>query len=423
MPRFTAVFVVLFVVPALAWTTNETRAEPEAAAHRGAEMISVLDYGADPTGERDSTAAFNAALAAAANIVAPGGDGSGTNTCVAVPPTQGGKTGYLISETIGLRNMCLKSSGGLVWIRFMPRNNDTDLFNLYAPFNGDVSSNGGELVGFQIIHPGAMKGRDDIRVQSGNHTQIRDVVSDGAGRDCFHAEPGFSNGWIESLDVENVTCWHAGRDSFNFTLPDRLQQIFITQTTMRNDTSRVPGRAAVTLDSENQQNGNFKISSWAWEGGELDCSSGSSANCVDLIQASNSPHQPLEDINFFNVAIEDGDNKHRGYAVGVTKTGTASIGPINMIGTISYGEMQGDLDTRNLTSWYRDCPGDKGGCDHGFARLQVQTEAGLAFSGQTPHSGDHTATFTNSPCAPGNPQDWLAVRIDDATYYIPACHP
>jgi hypothetical protein len=423
LPRSTAPFALLVALLAAARTTIPVQAEPDGASHRAARTASVVEYGADPTGERDSTAAFNAALKAAANVVAPGGDGSGTNTCVSVPPTDGGKSGYLISGTIELRNMCLKSTGGLVWIRFAPRNENVDLFDLYAPFNGDVSSNGGELAGFQIIHPGPIKGRDDIRVASGNHTQIRDIVSDGAGRDCFHAEPGFSNGWIESLDVENVTCWHAGRDSFNFTLPDGVKQIFITQTTMRNDTSRVPGRAAVTLDSENQQNGNFKISSWAWEGGEIDCSSGSSANCVDLIQASNSPHQPLEDVNFFNVAIEDGDNKHRGYAVGVSKTGTAGVGPVNMIGTISYGERLGDLDTRNLTSWYRDCPGENRACDHGFARLEVQSEGGLAFSDQAPHSGKSTATFTNSPCAPGNPQDWLAVRINQATYYIPACHP
>ncbi len=386
-------------------------------------MVSVIDYGADPTGKRDSTAAFNAALKAAANVVAPGGDGSGTNTCVTVPPSVGGDTGYLITGPIELRNMCLKSTGGLVWIRFAPNSANTDLFTLYAPFNGDTTSNGGELAGFQIVHPGPIKGRDDIRVASGNHTQIYNVLSVGAGRDCFHAEPGFSNGWIESLYVENVTCWHAGRDSFNFTVADGMSQVFITQTTMKNDTSRMPGRAAITLDSENQQNGNFKISSWAWEGGELDCSSGSSANCVDLIQASNSPQQPLEDINFFNVAIEDGNDKHSGYAVGVTKKGRASVGPVNMIGTISYGERLGDLDTRNLSSWYRDCAGEKRMCDHGFARLEVQSEAGLAFSGQTPHSGRNTATFTNSPCAPGNPQNWLAVQINGETYYVPACHP
>jgi hypothetical protein len=423
VPKLAALSLTFAAALALARIADPVLAASEAAPHHGATTISVLDYGADPTGNRDSTAAFRAALKNAAASVAPGGDGSGTNTCVTVPPTEGGRTGYLISGTIELRNMCLKSTGGLVWIRFAPRDDKTDLFDLYAPFNGDVKSNGSELAGFQIIHPGRVKGRDDIRVASGNHTQIRDIISEGAGRDCFHAEPGFSNGWIESLDVENVTCWHAGRDSFNFTVPDGETQVFITQTTMKNDTSRVPGRAAVTLDSENQQNGNFKISSWAWEGGELDCTRGSSANCVDLIQASNSPHQPLEDINFFNVAIEDGDNKHSGYAVGVTKTGTAAVGPVNMIGTIAYGERRGDLDTRHLTSWYRDCTAANLACDHGVSRLQIQTEAGLSLSGQTPHRGTNTETFTNSPCAAGNPQDWLALRINGALYYVPACHP
>jgi hypothetical protein len=66
--------------------------------------------------DRDSTAAFNAALKAAANIVAPGGHGSGTNTCVVVPPTTGGKTGYFISGTIQLRNMFLQSTE--VWSGF-----------------------------------------------------------------------------------------------------------------------------------------------------------------------------------------------------------------------------------------------------------------------------------------------------------------
>lgn len=412
-----AAFLLWFALPlpALAQGSNSLEKRNE---------VSVLDYGADPTGVKDSTEAFRAAIKAAANIVAPGGDGSNTNTCVLVPPTTGGDTGYLISDTISLPNMCLKSTGGLVWIRFVPRNNGTDLFNLYAPYNSDTGSNGGELAGFQIVHPGRFKGRDDIRISGGNHGHVHNIISTGAGRDCFHAEPGATNWWIESLQVENVTCWHAGRDSFNFTVPDGMTEIFITQTTMINNTSRLPGRSAVTLDSENQQNGNYKISSWAWIGGELDCSFGSSPNCVDLIQASNSSHQAIEDINFINVAIEDSARgAHPGYAVGVTKRGSAGIGPVNMIGVIAYGEAKGDLDTSQINSWYRDCAGVRTACDHGISRLQVQTDAGLSFSNQLPHSGANTATFTNSPCAPGNPQQWLAVPINGTTYYIPACHP
>jgi len=137
---------------------------------------------------------------------------------VIVPPTEGGRTGYLLSNTVNLPNMCLKSAGGLVWIRFVPHDNDTDLFNLYAPYNSDTGSNGGELSGFQIVHPGPVKGRDDIRVSSGSHSFVHNIISTGAGRDCFHAEPGGSNGWIEALHVQDVTCWHAGRDSFNFTV-------------------------------------------------------------------------------------------------------------------------------------------------------------------------------------------------------------
>src|SRR6185437_8323246 len=416
MRKFAALLFV-FVLPLPAAAQG-----PASVEKRG--PISVLDYGADPTGAKDSTEAFRAAIKAAANLVAPGGDGSNTNTCVLVPPSQGGETGYLISDTIALPNMCLKSTGGLVWIRFIPRNNDTDLFNLYAPFNSDTGSNGGELAGCQIVHPGRAKGRDDIRISGGNHSYVHNIISTGAGRDCFHAEPGAANWWIESLDVENVTCWHAGRDSFNFTVPDGMKEVFITKTTLINNTSRLPGRAAATLASENQQNGNFKISSWAWIGGELDCSFGSSPNCVDLVQASNSPHQPIEDINFINVAIEDSAKAaHPGFAVGVTKRGSAAVGPVNMIGVIAYGTAKGDLDTSQLTSWYRDCAGVHQSCDHGVSRLQVQTEAGLSFSNQVPHAGRNTATFTNSPCAAGNPQHWLAVLINGATYYIPACHP
>jgi hypothetical protein len=114
VPKFIAPFVSLLALPASAQIGNPVWAE-DAPSHRNASTISVLDYGADPTGDRDSTAAFNAALKAAANIVAPGGDGSGTNTCVVVHPTTGGKTGYLISRTIQLRSMCLQSTGGLVW--------------------------------------------------------------------------------------------------------------------------------------------------------------------------------------------------------------------------------------------------------------------------------------------------------------------
>lgn len=94
-----------------------------------------------------------------------------------------------------------------------------------------------------------------------------------------------------------------------------------------------------------------------------------------------------------------------------------------MIGTIAYGEHQGDLDIGKLNTWYRDCSVADRSCDHGFSRVQIQSEAGLIFSGQSTHTGTNTATFTNSPCAPGNPQEWLAIRINDAPFYIPACHP
>jgi len=413
--------LALLVLPAWAQAPN-ARSAPVEPANR--TIVSVLDFGADPTGTKDSTAAFNAAVKSAANRVAPGGDGSNTNSCVMVPPTQGGNTGYLISGTINLPNMCLKSTGGLVWIRFVPHDNNTDLFNLYAPYNSDTGSTGGELAGFQIVHPGPHRGRDDIRISSGNHSYIHDIISTGAGRDCFHAEPAATNLWIESLYVEQVTCWHAGRDNFNFTVADGMREVFITQTTMMNDTSRLPGRAAVTLDSENQQNGNYKNSSWAWIGGENDCSFGSSPNCVDLIQGSNSPYQPIEDINFFNVAIEDAvHGSHPGFAVGVTKRGSAGVGPVNMIGVIAYGERSGDLDTSQLSGWYRDCTGSNPACHHAFSTLQVQKEQGLSFANQTPHTGANTTTFTNSPCANGNVQNWLAVLINGTTYYLPACHP
>lgn len=44
---------------------------------------------------------------------------------------------------------------------------------------------------------------------------------------------------------------------------------------MRSNDGELLGRAAVTLDSENQKDGNFKISSWARRGGERECPSGS----------------------------------------------------------------------------------------------------------------------------------------------------
>lgn len=43
---------------------------------------------------------------------------------------------------------------------------------------------------------------------------------------------------------------------------------------MRSNDGEILGRAAVTLDSENQKDGNFKISSRAQRGGERECPSG-----------------------------------------------------------------------------------------------------------------------------------------------------
>ena len=149
----------------------------------------------------------------------------------------------------------------------MARDNETDLFDLRAPYGGDMGLNGGELAGLQIVPPDWFKGRDDIRISSGNRGYVLSAISTRAGRDCFHAELGYSCAWIESFHVEDVTCWHAERDNFNFTVSDGMTDVFVTQTTMINNTSRLPVRAAVTLDSENQKNGNFKISPWAREGG------------------------------------------------------------------------------------------------------------------------------------------------------------
>jgi hypothetical protein len=94
-----------------------------------------------------------------------------------------------------------------------------------------------------------------------------------------------------------------------------------------------------------------------------------------------------------------------------------------MIGVIPYGVSHGDLDTSHLTAWYRDCTGSNPACHHGFSSLQVQGEGGLSFSDQVPHTGSNTTTLTNSPCAAGDAQDWLAVTINGKPYYIPACHP
>jgi hypothetical protein len=187
----------------------------------------------------------------------------------------------------------------------------------------------------------------------------------------------------------------------------------------------MPGRYALSIDSLNNQGGNFKISELQWIGGELDCSFGKAADCVHLNQASSSAGQGLESILFSNVAIEDAyQGTHSGYAVGVTKTGSASVGPISLVNVVYYGEAQGALDTSNLGAWSIEaCANGHTQECHGQNSLQIQADAGLTFSNQKIHTGTGHMTFLNSPCAAGNPQQWLATQINGTTYYIPACHP
>lgn len=397
----------------------------------GRTSVSVTEYGAKCDGVTNDTSAFAAAIAA----VPAGGT-------VYVPVSAGVPAGAGNNGAILLGLGCLVNNDSTIFIRqqhlvglgqgaaikcnmVLAGNNciqitDTGINSLNNPMTS--------IEHMTLYYPGASCNTCDLLlVDSGNHMLVRDVLISGAGRDGLAVWSYFNNGWVESLHIDNVRVVGSRRDNYHFEVDDGCTNCFITQTTVVNSASRLPGRYALELSSLNNQHGNYKISVFDWIGGELSCSSSiapSVADCVHITQASNDAGQAVESISFIGTTIEDDVfAAHTGFAIGVTKTGSAAVGPVNFSG-IYFGEASGALDTTNLGAWMVDaCADGVTQWCHGQDTLQIQKEAGLSFAGLSTHTGANTQTLTNSPCAAGNPQTWIAIPIGGVTHYVAACHP
>lgn len=260
---------------------------------------------------------------------------------------------------------------------------------------------------------------DGLVVEGGNNISAEDVVISSVTRDGFVGQCGYQNGWLETLNLNRVRVLSSGRDNFHFFVSNN-SNCFITQTTITNSTSRLPGRSAVYLDSEGLVS-NSKISGWNWIGGELDGTNGSSPNVVDLVQNGGSG-QPMEDVNFGpGTTIEIADSAQRsGYAIGATLGSNGGvIGTVNFTG-IYFNEASGAMQTANINHYFIEA------CDNAVPAacraqdsLQIQTNQGLGFSNQTITGGANTGTLLNSPVS-GNPGAWLPVTINGTTRHIPA---
>jgi hypothetical protein len=385
-----------------------------------------MDFGAKCDGVTDNFAAFQAAL----NAIPTGGTVTVPACGGTIPPSTGGGapaalgTGFLISGgLVEVQAEHLIGLGNGAAIKCAVPNSAFGC--LYVSDTG-INDFRNSLTSVENIAIYAATGIgtavDGIIVQAGNNMKLKNVVINNMTGNGVHVESTFTNGWVESLEIDTVRVVGSGLANFEFEVRDGCTNCFITQTTVRNSTSREPHGPAISLDSLNNQNGNYKISSWLWEGGEIECASTAAANCVELNQQSVDSGQPLESITFDTTTIENDGTANTGYCIGADKVGGgASIGPLKVVNSIYFNcNATGVVQTANIAAYDIDfrANGDLKFTD----QYQISTSGGLSFKNQTLGSGSGTPTFGSSPCASSAVQ-WIPTNVNGTAGYVPFCHP
>jgi hypothetical protein len=292
--------------------------------------------GAAGNGTTDDTSAFQAALSALP---------AGGVLWVPMPASA-----YLISGTLTLANVSMWGMGGIVPITFHPSSSTVDCINISAPTGSSQTTV--LLQGFSLNATASRFGRDLVRVGGGVAIQLRDLVLSNAGRDGVHVEANAQFSYTELLKCDNVYSHVAGRDNFHFESGNTGNTDYINQTVMVNCVSRAPIRyALVLLNNDATGTALSKISEMSWYCGELDFSGGNQADGC-LVQIANNVAATIEDIAFYETAIEDVNSAHTGYGITTSNTANGSIGPISFSPTvIAFGASAGRLNSAGLTKF------------------------------------------------------------------------
>lgn len=246
----------------------------------------------------------------------------------------------------------LTTSAGMrirnLYLDHYPANDTTDLFTIvggdYSPSFDAVRI---ENSVFRGLQGGATNGRDLIRINRGDHIQIKNVLCNTPKRDGVHIEPDANSHWVENLTMENVKVRTPGRHAFNFYLPDTLTSVFINQTTMIECESRAAVGSALNIQSDSIVASTNKISAFS----AINCEfgvNGANATAIVNIQGPASVGS-VENIRIVDAAIEDTTNSRTG--VGVSISGRCT-GSFQLKNSIIFGTSGGRITGHTLFGWY-----------------------------------------------------------------------
>lgn len=310
-------------------------------------LFDVRDFGADESGKRDSTAAFDAAINRANSV------GNGATVLV---PGGGGSYSYKISRielnhrTNGDSSHCCNLLGvGNPKIVGTVQNEGLGVIE----FSQGLHSLADPLAfirGIELDASGAA-GVSGIAIWSGNRVLVEDCIVSGAPQHGVSVQAGwFDNGWVEGACLRRCQVFGCREYSYHWALEDAGYNVFITESGMEWCTSRIPGKGSMLIEMNNTRGGNYKISNFHARKCEFDCTGGSSANGIDIVQNSTNAGNIIENIAITESTIEDaGNGSHSGHAVGITSVeGGALVGPLKL-DIIHYGFAQGAVDTSKIT--------------------------------------------------------------------------
>lgn len=261
------------------------------------------EYGVS-TSSPDNTAAFNAAIIAAAAAgkilkIAPG-----------------------IYKTVGIVNLgtttpnaplAITIEGTGATIEHYPTDDITDAMQIISMNAGRTIVRGLTIKGLQNGHT---FGRDGIRIGKGDYPTLEDVTIENVKRDAVQIRPTVSNNWIENYDFKKVKVQTCGRDAFHFELSGSATGTFINQGTMDNCETRSVGRHTLMLQNDvTTSDSAQKISNLEISNMEFGAAIGSEA----IIRLQGNPGvPPIENISIKGSAIEETSGKRSGWGVEIT---------------------------------------------------------------------------------------------------------
>jgi hypothetical protein len=334
----------------------------------GDGAISVIACGAIGDGIHDDTDAFLKACAE-----------TPVNGVVLVPRS---RAAYKLRRTIPLASRSLIGSG---WPILAVSTTDPEMDLVRVDTQGgsyDDWHQSSVLCG--LILSASSQGRDLVCIAGANAPQLRDLRLIGAGRDGLHVEGTTTGSWTESLCAINIFGSGSRRDNFHLAIHEEADESFINQTTFLNCKSRGPGRYALAcINRSRHGSDNAKISELSWINGELD---GSGAAADDIVMLETQGPGIIEYVSFYDVAIEDVNARHPGYAVKLDPTNGGRIQNVHMRGCIPYGVGSGASNSDDVSeATSSKVPAGRAADEYGQTRL-LQTNEAMAI-GKAPDAG------------------------------------